>query len=202
MNLFVNKKKGFTLIEMMVVLVIFSIITGIVIVNVPSLRNRVSVDLVAQSIALNIRQAQSFGIATRQIDNVTPTSWGVHFNRDVVSQFLLFFVHSGQPKIYQSDNFDCESNNCFEIYNIRGAMIDDLCVSYGVSNNCVPVNMVDIAFTRPSSEPIFCVRGNYSAGCHPQSNQVSYFSFRVVSSTNQEFRNVTVFSSGQVAVDF
>lgn len=195
-------KNGFTLVEMMVVLSIFSVITGLVISNVPSLRNRVSVDLVSQNIAINIKSAQSFGTAIRQVNGQTPRSWGIHFNSHIEDKFILFYVFGQNDKRFDGLDFGCSDNtNCFEVYSIRGATVDEYCINFIDSTQCGNYSLMDVSFTRPSLEPEFCARNNYIDSCY--GDNISSFSFRVSSSSdlNQE-RFLTIYSNGQISVDF
>lgn len=196
-----NIKKGFTLVEMMVVLAIFFIITGIVIVNVPSLRNRVSVDLVAQNIAVSVRQAQAFGTAIRQVNGETPRSWGIHFNIDEKNNFLLFAVMPGYERRYipGSGTFCDIGSYCVEDYLIRGAIINDICVVRGNFPNCDSYSLVDIVYTRPSSEPYFCARNSYDASCI---DDISFVRINIVSITEEEGRDLEIYANGQIAVKF
>ena len=73
-------KSGFTLIEMMVVVAIFVIATGIVLANLPAFRNKSSLDLTAQEVATGIRQAQVYGAGTRQASTASKfPSYGIYF---------------------------------------------------------------------------------------------------------------------------
>ena len=58
-----NNEQGFTLIEFIVVLVIFSIMSGTSLFNYNEYRNNIETTNVAQDIALTIRQAQVYGIS-------------------------------------------------------------------------------------------------------------------------------------------
>jgi len=197
-----SENKGFTLVEMIVVLAIFSVITGIVVANFPSMRNKVSIDLVSQNIALNIESAKTFGIAIRQIDGVTPRSWGVHFNQDVQDGFLLFYVPFGEDRKYQGSNFNCDINSsCEELYAIKGATIEGFCVVRGGNHNPCDnsYNLMDIVYTRPSSEPYFCLRNNYTDSCLSDNN-VSYALINIKSSTDESERFIEVSANGQIAV--
>lgn len=53
-------KNGFTLIEMMVVVAITVIMTGVILMNLPDTRNAASADLIAQEVAIYIRSAQNY----------------------------------------------------------------------------------------------------------------------------------------------
>ncbi|MFA6416339.1 MAG: prepilin-type N-terminal cleavage/methylation domain-containing protein [Candidatus Paceibacterota bacterium] len=63
---FKNKKftTGFTLIEMVVVIGIFVIVTGIILANLPSFRRSSSLDLAAQEVAIQVRGAQVYAMST------------------------------------------------------------------------------------------------------------------------------------------
>ena len=56
-----SAKAGFTMVEMLVVIAIFGIVTTILLFNLPTFRNQASLDLVAQEVAITIRGAQVFG---------------------------------------------------------------------------------------------------------------------------------------------
>ena len=58
-----NNEQGFTLIEFIVVLVIFSIMSGTSLFNYIEYRNNIQTTNVAQDVALTIRQAQVYGIS-------------------------------------------------------------------------------------------------------------------------------------------
>lgn len=56
-----NTSSGFTLIELLVTISIFIIVTSITLANFPQFSNKLSLDLLAEDIALSIKQAQVFG---------------------------------------------------------------------------------------------------------------------------------------------
>ena len=74
-------KAAFTLIEMLVVISIFMIITGVILANFPAFRDKAALDLLAQEIATTIRQAQVYGIGTREAGSGSDfTSYGIYFD--------------------------------------------------------------------------------------------------------------------------
>src|SRR3989338_9771847 len=76
-------RRGFSLIEMMVVLTIFGIMTAVVLANLPAFRDKTALDLIAQEIATTIRQAQVYGIGTRSAGSSSNFSaYGIYFNLD------------------------------------------------------------------------------------------------------------------------
>lgn len=188
-----NKQKGFSLVEMVVVLAIFSIITGVVIANIPKLRNKTSIDLVAQSMALHIRGAQVYGIGTRQINRSgvgeTPKSFGIHFDHSKPKQFLLF-ADTTANKEYDG-NFDCAGQNndeCVEIYNLKNISLESI-----LDDEKSLINEpIDIVYTRPSSEANFCKSGNCG-------NSYSHIAIELVN-IDGDSRLIEVWRNGQIAV--
>ncbi len=57
----ISRSSGFSLIELMVTITIFVMVTSITLTNYPKFSNKLSLDLLAQDIALSLRQAQIFG---------------------------------------------------------------------------------------------------------------------------------------------
>ena len=90
-----NALKGFTLIELLVTVSMFIIITSVVLVNFPSFSSKISLDNLAHEVALAVRQAQVFGVSSREFgvgSGIFPTH-GVHFDKNqkrmILSNFLL-----------------------------------------------------------------------------------------------------------------
>ncbi|PIR44667.1 MAG: hypothetical protein COV10_03530 [Candidatus Vogelbacteria bacterium CG10_big_fil_rev_8_21_14_0_10_51_16] len=75
-------KSGFTLLELMVTLAIFTIMTSAILANYPRFNNKIALEVLAQNVALAVRQAQVFGISIRATDpdasNLAP-AYGMHF---------------------------------------------------------------------------------------------------------------------------
>ena len=77
------RARGFTVLELMVVLTIFTIMTGVVLANLPQFRDQAALQLIAEDVALAIRQAQVYGGATRGLQSTTGTdfyTYGLVFN--------------------------------------------------------------------------------------------------------------------------
>ena len=203
-----NKKAGFTLIEMVVVLAIFGIITAILVPNIPQLRDKTSVDLVAQSVALHIRGAQVYGIGTRVDSGVSGGvnfRSGIHFAADRPnSSFLLFASNTSDP--YTGTAGNCEiSDGCIESYSLRKVEIVDICYyddsdDDSGSSTCQPIGdseAVDVTYLRPSSEASFCIHSGGSC----QSN-VSRISVTLQSSVRvEEEKVITIWKNGQISVE-
>lgn len=188
-----NSKDGFSLVEMLVVISIFLIITGIIMANLPRFRNRASLDLVSQDIALTIRQAQVFGLGSRQFSDEF-RAFGVHFddptNPDNRKSFILFGDKSNNFK-YDGDDCKGESTECIEKYRVEGGLeIIDTCYSAGGGDTAIPDNNLDIVFKRPNPEPIIeGVPGSYER-----------VKIILQATRSGETRSINVWSTGQMSV--
>lgn len=85
---FHTTQNGFTLVEMVVVLAIFGVITTTVLFNYGQFRTTVSLENLAQDIALSIRKTQSYASSVRGVqlapsplgETVQFPGYGIHFN--------------------------------------------------------------------------------------------------------------------------
>ncbi len=73
---------GFSLVELMVSISIFVLITSLTLANYPKFGNKLSLDLLAEDIALSFRQAQIFGssvVGTKSAGPAAFGAYGLHF---------------------------------------------------------------------------------------------------------------------------
>src|SRR5512133_2633560 len=83
-----NHVRGFSLIEMIVVIGIIALLSTVTLSNYKDVSSRISLENLAQQIALTVRQAQVYGISVvRGTGSVYP-SYGVHFAGQ--NSFVLF----------------------------------------------------------------------------------------------------------------
>ncbi len=79
---------GFSILELLVVIAIFLIITGVVLLDIPSFRRKTAIDLAAQEIATCIRGAQVYGTAKKvlmEVDESYP--YGAKIEANTVTIF-------------------------------------------------------------------------------------------------------------------
>lgn len=179
--------QGFTLIEMIVVIAIFGIVTTIILANLPVFRDRSSLDLVAQEVAINIRGAQVFGGSGRILDGTSsrPT-YGIHFSSSDPSTFLLYNNISGGKDYDEGNNGD---PIVYTYALSQGFIIKELCADTCSADH---LTSLDLAFTRPRLEPeIFA--DNSALG----SEKVLII---IQSSRSRECRVVEVWQNGYIAV--
>ncbi len=174
------QRRGFTLIEMVVTVGIFAIISTVIIVRNAAFDNDVLLNNLAYDIALSVRQAQQFGVnvrttAQQQFD----APYGVHFDANQTT-YLMFIDIDG-------DGFygGSKSGELLEVYTIgRGARINSLCDQE--SNDC-KLDTLDIVFRRPNPDAVI------------QNGTISRARIEVMS-RGEKVRYVDVESTGQIAI--
>lgn len=82
--------RGFTLIEMLVVLFIIVVITAVVITGQSNYNKTLLLTDTTYGVALSARQAQSFGLASRKFGTVQNPGYGLHFSNATLGSYTLF----------------------------------------------------------------------------------------------------------------
>ncbi len=182
---FTRAAAGFTLIEMIVVIAIFGIVTTIILANLPTFRDRSSLDLVAQEVAINIRGAQVYGASGRvQSEFGSKPTWRVFFDQ-------AKFTPRSSFQLFRDDG---QNRNPIETYNISGNfIIESVCLVEVSGGGCNSKNQLGIAFSRPNLEPKFYDGTNFVDGA--VSAQVLIKALR-----SGETRRVEIFNNGQISV--
>lgn len=207
------KHKGLTIVELLVVVSIFMIITSISIFNYSKFNSYTSTQNLADDIALTVRQAQSYAIGVSGVSgNFLDIGYGVHFGLDQdplyshsgsTTSFILFADIDGD-KVYDYDtnNLICGDpylgNECLEILTIKS---DDFISSFIIDDAeevIDPSNTLDIVFKRPNPEPVFCHRVN-NLSC-----DTNIYSLGIKVSNQEDpskiFKIIEVSNVGQISV--
>ena len=171
-----NFKKGMTYIELIVVISIFTIMSGVALYNQRGFQEQVNVNNLSQDIALEIVGQQKnamFGKLPGTLDPSWKPSYGVYFdNSDVAhsNKFILYTDTDVDPFKTYSGN-DCLVTNdltvdeCTDVVSLSKAHISAMCVEVvggvpncvtGGANNHVNSNIQVLAFnfTRPESSAL------------------------------------------------
>lgn len=82
--------RGFSLVELLIVLGIIVIITAIVLLSHTSFNRSILVTNTAYSVAVSIRQAQSFGLSSRAFSGYNNAGYGIFFDADDLTHYTLF----------------------------------------------------------------------------------------------------------------
>lgn len=216
-NFHKNKyNSGVTLIELLVVIVIFMIITGITIFSYGKFNSSISIQNLADDIALTVRRAQGYAIGVRGASGSFSDGYGIHFTADSTSSsyagsnksFILFADLNTAPlyKYNYDPALECgnptTANECIEVLNIVSAdQITEIKVNEETEVRS-STGTIDILFKRPNPEPFFCYRTNANQNsCDSESNPITKIKIKISNITNPEiFKIVTVSNNGQISV--
>lgn len=145
---------GFSLVEMLVTVSIFLIITTVVIMNQNKFSSDIALSNVTYEVALKIRQMQTYGILVRESDSDFSGAYGVHFYKnDGEIKFRAFADNpdSGNQLAYDDDVID----ELLGIYSLaEGNEIIEVCTVQCLTLEDDDIEHVDIVFKRPEPSAI------------------------------------------------
>jgi prepilin-type N-terminal cleavage/methylation domain-containing protein len=203
--------KGFSLVELIIVIAIFLVITMVVVFNQNRFSSDISISNISYQIALQIRQAQVFGTLVRDsgVEQSVPTDfdlgYGVNFfkNTDSSIGFSIFAdADSDVPAgdIYGNGKYEDESEDVnISTFNLsEGNAITEVCVFPNAETDggsCMDSaggsGQVDIVFRRP--EPDAIISSDDIAGA--QRAEII-----VTSALRDRQKKITVRNTGQISV--
>jgi len=192
-----SHSRGFTLVELMVTIGIFVMMTALVLARYDSFGTGTILTNMAYDIALTIRQSQTYGLSVRRVDNSTndfSAAYGVHFNDATDVRKFILFIDSNKDEFYTSDN-----DISVSVYNLKqGAKIKNICVGTGTSCNNTDVTDIDITFKRPNPEAIICAKNgtNNYLGC-----TWKYAKITITSANSSSDREIYVTKSGEISLE-
>lgn len=191
--------KGFTLVELMVVISIFAILSSIMVFNYGSFKSSLSIQNLADDISLSIRKAQGYAIGVHSSNNSFISGYGVHFSTAENKSFILFANLDNNTEYNNSSGCGnpTSNNECLEVLNITSS---DKISAISVIGNGSPqtADTLDIFFKRPQPEPTFCARINGSSTCI-LGTSVSFVKI-TISNDNGIFKIITISNVGQISV--
>jgi prepilin-type N-terminal cleavage/methylation domain-containing protein len=170
-GLVLSHTKGFTLMELLVVLTIIIVITMVVLTSQSSFNKTLVLANTAYDVALTLRSAQKYGLGSRASGSIVNAGYGLHFSSGVQDSFTLFADTSpspsssschGLPTSNNPDAPDAKAGNCkydegdsivFPYRLNNGIKITKLCVN----SSCNDVSKLDIVFSRPNPDALISV---------------------------------------------
>lgn len=214
-----SRQKGVTLIEMLVVVGIFSIVATILLFNYSDFSSNVSIRNLTQDMALSLRKAQTYATSVQRLPNGASTttfpSYGMSFSAGAQTnpfipynkQFIFFAdIPTGaqaQTGSYQQSQTTCGApdtgNECVEAFTIAtGDKIVSLCYDNSGSYACTDTGALDVTFRRPSPDAVICYKaGGYGGAC--SIGNISHAEV-VIESPKGLRRSVLIWNTGQIAV--
>lgn len=196
-------KRGFTLIEMMVSIGIFAIITGIVMFNHGKFNSSIVVTNLSYEIALAVRQAQVYGLAVKQDPTETESveyAYGVYFSELRPKEFYIF-ADSDENQQFNPDTDPCNGDpesECQEAIEIRGDVEIRTIETWtgGGSGNYDEVGELTILFLRPN--PVAIIRDGGNSGATDSGRQKAKIELH--SDRADKSKEIIIELSGQVSV--
>ncbi len=215
-------QKGFTLIEMLIVVAIFAVVATVLLFNYSDFSTSVGVRNLAQEIGLSVRKAQSYATSVRTINGTsgvlsnTYPAFGIAFSVDAgaaqkygptKNNFDLFADVSPSDDRITNNMYDnngvCgapgQGQECVEDFGINTSNnIVSLCSDVPVANSCMTPETggsATVVFHRPSPDAVICVS---TIDCALR--KASYLKITVRSPKGLE-RVVTVWNTGQISVN-
>ncbi len=189
----VSSRRGFTMVEVLVTLAIFSIISGVVLTRYKDFSGGIVLSNLAYEIAITIRQAQVYGLSVK--NTLTSQSnfnfpYGIHLPGPLSNSFVLFA---------DVDNNGYQSSEIIETLTTRqGNTIYNFCAVTGSSvskcNVGTPqlITSLDIKFLRPDPEAI--IKSNISGDVYKEA------SITVRSPGTDRNKTISIKSTGQISV--
>lgn len=191
MNMFGKKNSGFSLVELVVSVAIFTIITSVILARHSQFSGTLLLENLAYDIALSIRKAQVFGLSVREFTTGSSefnVGYGVHFDSADNTSYI-FFADRDRDEAYGG------SGEIVETFSLRrGNTISEFCgILANGTEKCTDsgVTFLDIVFERPNPEAI--IKSNLPGN--------TYESARItVSSPQGTTWNVETFITGQISI--
>jgi prepilin-type N-terminal cleavage/methylation domain-containing protein len=192
----ISNNGGFTLVELLVTIVIFVILTGIVLFNQNSFNNGILLKNLAYDIALNIKQVQNYGIAVKEFQGIatsTFSSYGIYFDLANNKNFILFADVNSDSQFSGVTNCPVGDPECIQRYSIsRGSFISNICTDL---DPLCPINKrastLTVLFKRPNPNALIYFDNSIT----PSPNARI-----IISSANNATTSVIVTNAGQIYV--
>lgn len=207
--MFQKGKKGFTLVELLVVLVLMSLITLVFLERQQKFDSSTIMRSLAYSIALSLRQAQVYGISVRPSSLGSgnfSTSHGLFFQKSTSTSYLLFADQDGNHR-FQGDPIE-------KTFALGGNfVISEFCAVYYSGSNQVrrcsgaddsgggagTISMLNIIFVRPNPDAqIYALDASYNPIAGDPPYAYAYVQIKAIDGTT---RGIRVWATGQISVD-
>ena len=159
----VCRQAGMTYVELIVVLSIFSIFSGMAIFNYKSFQGKVDIKNLANEMALQIVEAQKSALNGKLPPSLQqptdPINWkpsyGIYFNKNTDNKSFYYFVDLNQNKELSVPFNNCPGFECLDKIIITKGNSISLIESFNNGSYSAVSGPLSITFTRPNSGAVF-----------------------------------------------
>jgi Tfp pilus assembly protein FimT len=149
-------KRGFSIVELLVTIGVFVMLSLSLVGNYRSSTKALSLNSLAALVSSDIRRAQAYGISN--IDRGGYFAHGISFDTTIAANKTFYILFADKNSNLINDNLGVCTGECVEKMTISsGSRIKSLCVNMKKDNktsaNCTAVNSLHISFKRPEPEP-------------------------------------------------
>ncbi len=202
----VQKGAGFTLVEMMVVVAIVIVMTSILLLKQSKFSSDILVTNAAYEVALSIREAQVYGISSKQTSTNLNVGYGIYLDNSSTNSFTIYSDggYSSSNTYNYTFNYGDTGESYVSIENpqlTQGQTIKKICVASTMNNiSCSDTDStltkLNIGFIKPNPEALI-----YKNGTTGTSNRLNEAFIVVASVLGDKCRVVRITSIGQISVD-
>jgi prepilin-type N-terminal cleavage/methylation domain-containing protein len=193
-----NAQSGFSLLELLVVVAIFSMLTAVTIYNYAGFNSRIILTNMAYEVSLAVREAQTYGLSVRGSGGDFGAGYGVFFR--------LGAGHEDRFRIFQDLNDDnrytgtavCATDDeCIEepAFQRDIAFTDFTVISSGGCQTLTERQNLNVSFKRPN--PDACIMVGGSGGTN---SCVELSSAQITLSSGDLDHYVIIRNNGQISV--
>ncbi|MEK9175512.1 MAG: type II secretion system protein [Patescibacteria group bacterium] len=198
-------KKGFTLVELIVVVGIIALIASLTLISFPSFRGRLSVDREVGKIALALRKAQQYSGAVKRFNGETftdgsfPAACGKLYFAQYPAYGLSISMDSpNEYNIYADPDCDKHSisysGDLVEAITLDpGINIQDICLDIDSAIPTCGITKLDVWFVRPN--PTLILRIN-----EEEANELLQSAKIIIHSESGSQKSVIIRKTGQISV--
>jgi prepilin-type N-terminal cleavage/methylation domain-containing protein len=184
--------KGFTIVELIVVLAIFGFVSSIILFNYSGFSTNITIQDLSQQIALELRKAQVYALGTHTLTGGGfPKGYGVYFDLSDPKHFTLFADINGNRQYDSIGQCGSAGAECVETFSINtGDKIEKICTQ---NNTICGSQKTHIAFSRPNPD------AHIVTDTTPFGTEEPNVDVFIVSAKGTE-KDITVWATGQISV--
>ncbi len=185
-------KKGFTLVEMLVAIMIVGVISSILVVNWRRNENRYQLQIVAQDIVQNIRKTQEMSLAgSKYFNSQSGTyqiafNYGLNFNLSSPFSYKIFANKSNDRRYDPNDELleNVQIETGFEISSLTGSTGS--------------LTVVDVTFTVPDG--FTTIRKDQPTSGSPWQNSLTITIRQIGKNCPNACKNIIIRNTGEVSI--